>query len=164
MRYGTVGEWSDISFEGAGRAEFDSGRAVVVESGFMDGEIEAVGGSDGEWGMDGVTEAMNKSGLIIIFVAVWLVGGDFPGNGVGVDIKLGEFVFDGDLTEFGLRWDFIAEADGIVKNTKSQGEDALGVFGFGEVESCFGVVVSDEAIFAPGELDGLGMFGFVLAD
>lgn len=64
-------------------------------------------------------DVVNKSFFVVIFIAVWLVGWDFPSGGVGVDIEFSEFVFNADLLEFGLWWNFIAKGHGIIKNTET---------------------------------------------
>ena len=119
---------------------------------------------DGEGGMNGMVELVDEGLLVIVFVAVGLVGGDFPSEGIGVDFKFGEFFLDADLLKFGLGLNLIAEGDGVIKNTKTEGEDATGVFIFGEIENCLGVVVVDVSVFAPGHFDGFGVLDFAFAD
>ena len=85
----------------------------------MNGEVVAALGLDGERGVDGILEAGDGGFFVIILVAIWLVSGDFPGGAVLVDVKFGQFVFDGDLTEFGLGWDFVAKSHGVIKNAKT---------------------------------------------
>lgn len=85
--------------------------------------------------MDGTSDIMDECFLIVIFVAIGLIGGNLPGGGIRADIKLGEFVFDADLLEFGLRGDFVAESDSVIKHSESDGEDAVRFFGFSKVKS-----------------------------
>lgn len=53
----------------------------------MNCKIVAVGGFDGERSVNGVFEIINKIALVVVFVAVRLVGGNFPGEGIGFDIE-----------------------------------------------------------------------------
>lgn len=64
---------------------------------------------------------------------------------------------NGDLAEFGLRRDFVAKTDGVIKNPKPNGDDAFVVFVFGKVVGDFGVIIVNVVVFAPRQFDGLGV-------
>ena len=83
--------------------------------------------------MDGASEVVDETFLVIVFVAVWLIGGNFPSGGIKVDIKFSEFVGDGDALEFRLRRDFVAESYSVIVDAKAERENATSVFGLGEV-------------------------------
>ncbi len=130
----------------------------------MNGEIETIGSAQSEWSVNRMGQIVDKSFFVVIFVAVWLIGGNFPSSAVKVYIKLGKFILDGNLAELGLGWNFITESYGIVKYPDAESKNAPRVFVFGEIKSCFIIIIGNELIFAPLELDGFGMFGFLLAN
>ena len=102
--------------------------------------------------------------FVIVFVAVRLISGDFPGGSVKIDLKFGKFILDGDLREFGLRRDFITKSYAIIENSKAQSKNASGTALFRQVKSVLGVIVGNKAVFTPGELNGFGVFGAALAN
>ena len=114
--------------------------------------------------MNGALQVKNIGLLVVIFVAVGLVSGDLPGGAVEVDIKFGQFILDGNLLEFRLRWNFVAESHAVVENSKTKRHDTLGVFFFGQIESRLGIIIGNIAIFTPGEFDSFFVAFFLFAD
>lgn len=102
--------------------------------------------------------------FVIVFVAVRLVGGDFPCGRIEIQIELGQLFLDSDLLKFRLRWDFVTKRHSIIKNAKLDGHDTFVVFVFGQIESRFVIGVVDVVVFAPGELDTFSMFLLLLTD
>ena len=109
-------------------------------------------------------EIVDCSFFVVVFVAVRLVGGDFPGCRVEIQIELGQLFLDSDLLKFRLRWDFVTKRNSIIKNAKLDGHDTFVVFVFGQIESRFVIVVVDVAVFTPRELDTFSMFFLLLTD
>ena len=85
----------------------------------MNGEVVAIRSFYCEWGMNRIFELMDKGFLVVILVAVGLVGRDFPGSRVGVDIKLRQFVLNADLLKLGLGLNLVPKGYGIIKDAKS---------------------------------------------
>lgn len=68
------------------------------------------------------------------------------------------------MREFGLRRDFVAKGHAIIKNAKSEGEDAIRGGFLGEIKSGLCVVIRNKTVLAPWKLDGLGMLAALLAN
>ena len=39
--------------------------------------------------MHGMLEVSDVGFFVVVFVAIWLIGGDFPGERIRIDVKLG---------------------------------------------------------------------------
>ena len=94
----------------------------------MDGQEISSGRADSEWSMHGGDEIINVAFLVIIFITIRLIGGDFPGRSVGADVKLGEFLSDSEALKLGLGRYFVAKSDSVIKNSETHSKDAR-VFG-----------------------------------
>ena len=134
MGTAAIRERSDVSTETVFGTQFDSHGTIIIKCGFMEAEIITVRSFQSKGSMYGAGDVVNGSFLVVIFVTIGLIGGDFPGGGIGADVEFSEFVFDADLLKFGLRGNLVAKGNGIVEDAKSEGKDAVRLLGFGEIE------------------------------
>ena len=91
----------------------------------MNGDVIAVGRFDSEWSMNRFTQIVDGRFFVIVFVTVWLVGGDFPGGRIEINVKFGQFIGNSDALEFGLSGYFVAKSNCIIINTKSQRDNPV---------------------------------------
>ena len=130
----------------------------------MNGDEVIVREAKSHWRVDGSLKFVDRDFFVIIFIAVGLIGGDFPSEGIEVEAKLGQFVGNLETGETWLRRDFVAKSDTVVKHAKTDSKEAFGRRGLGEIEGQLVIVINHFAVFAPDRFPDLVDGFFARAD
>ena len=99
--------------------------------------------------MDGARDFTDGMMVVVIFVAIGLKSGDAPGEAICVNGELSEFVGDDDIFGGILGGNFVTKSDAVVKNAKTNSDEAAGLGVFREIKSGFIIIIADGFFLAP---------------
>ena len=84
MSFGAVGKGCDVRLEDILIIQFNCHGAIIVKRSLVDGKIVTVGRAERKWGVNGILKIVNGGFFVIIFVAIWLISGDFPSQSIEI--------------------------------------------------------------------------------